>query len=188
MALIRTTNGSVITQNNRVSCECCEINLDQNVDFGEFGECDCATAECLQTRRIVQTFILQGATGPSPNNITGWRNIVSRASVVRISGTVGADIAIYQRTLGQSYDFAEQNNFVLPQNFNSSIYYMDDVVPNDGEFPCGTCNPPRNGPHALSFQFVLWPYTLFYIELISYIDCNPWTRLRLFRVGNFTPP
>lgn len=198
MALVRTQNGRVLTKNGKVSCECCTIDIALQYDFGPQGECDCETVTCYNVDNPSPASLTVGGveyTNETPNSetarlspitiqgpifnasgfIIGYNNIVSSPKIMRLTGTVGGDIAITNRRLGTTYP--------VPPSVADMVY----VIPQDGEFPCGTCSTPRNGPHAVSYLFVLYPTMFCYINPVSYFECFPWFRLQLEVVSDLPP-
>jgi hypothetical protein len=126
--------------------------------------------------------ILQGAIfGPSPETgqivFQGWNNIVNEPSVVRLTGQVGGDIAIWHLQL-------LTNNY--GPTFNDE-WGISGLIPNEGEFPCGYCEVPRNGSHNIDVMFTIFPNTYVWINALSYLTCFPWFSLRLRRVGPAAP-
>lgn len=213
MAAIRTSNGVVLLKDKKVSCGCCEeeIEIGGEIEFGDFGECDCDTVLCYNattnpspatmtvgsttytnetpgTNRfspIVSNFsgasvwiqypMIVAGNEPGTTIYQGYSNIVTSPTIIRLTGNVGGDIAINSRRL------------IEPRTWPTEIE-VNNVVPQEGEFPCGNCSVPRNGVHPVDFTFVLYPNMFFYISLFSYLECFPWIRLRLRSVGPYTPP
>lgn len=210
MPNVRLQNGRVLTRNGRVLCECCD--LDFTASFGDFGQCDCATVLCYDaitkpspatrtiggityTNRTPNTnkFDLGGAlasnnsvrinypivtqTGGGSFVISGWQNFTANPSIVRLTGAVGGDIELWMiADVGSPY----------PSGWNSSNALFG-VIPHEGQYPCGTCDVPRNGPHPINYTFILYPNTYAWIAPVSYLDCFPWLRLRLTRVRSLAP-
>lgn len=201
---LKTFNGRILTRNGLPSCTCCDADVDFDIVFGPQGDCDCGTVQCFNA-----------ATNPSPSTVTVGgtiytntsagtdllelgsnainlqapvqqpdgsfvfeTNLVSSPSVMRLSGSVGGDFYYTNRRLGASTTYP-----VPPE-----IPNVTNLVPNAGEFSCGVCAGPRNGPHPVDFTFVLYPTMFFYITPISYLACFPWIRLNLTRIGTYTAP
>jgi hypothetical protein len=196
---VRTQGGRVLTKGGKISCQCCTIDIPLEFNFGPQGECNCGTVECynvinkpspasltvngtvytnelpnsdrVQLRRInIQSPIIDGN-----GFFLGYNNIVTSPKVMRLFGTVGGDIAITNRRLATTYP--------VPPNVED----VNGVIPQNGEFPCGVCSTPRNGPHAVSYLFVLYPTMFFYINPVSFLECFPWFRLKLEIVGDAAP-
>jgi hypothetical protein len=212
MAIRTNSGGVVITKNGLVSCQCCnggEVPGGEfDVVFGAIGACDCSATTfpnavyCYQdlslgpgvdlsrqlspasitvngityqnetpntTRFTLPPIFLQGPTFDELGNINGFINRVSQPSVVNIFGSVGGDVAVSDRA---------------PAGQPSG----PDYVPDEGEFPCGICDTPRNGPHVLNINAVMYPNVLFYVVPFTYLRCFPHLRLRVTIVGPYTPP
>lgn len=209
--------GAVAVKEGRITCSCCEeddIELGADVNFGETGNCDCETVVCFNADTnpspanmtigglvypnadpntdhfVFVTQLLQGPTTifvpGSPVAINAWRNYFSQPSIVRLTGQVGGDIALEQLLGPGSAAIAAQNGISFPANWNS-VYRMTNLIPQDGQFPCGVCDTPRNGPHNVDYVFALWPYTYFRIKPWTYFDCAPHYSLRLRRLGPLAP-
>lgn len=210
MASVRTKNGSALLKNGSVSCVCCDIEL--GLAFGEIGVCDCDTVVCFDSQTNPSPPSLTIGSGTFFNetpgtgvfqlpivyhqaativddSIVGWVNLVSGPSVVQLTGSVGGDVKIWQLTGPGSA--GEWNGYQLPQdildNFESE-YRINGSIPDEGEWPCGTCDQLRNGPHVINAVFVLLPNTYFGIQPITYFNCFPNYRLTLRVVSAFTPP
>ncbi len=208
---ISLNQGAIAIKDGLISCPCC-IETDFNVFdivVGPIGECDCETsgppepgqnpdaavcyAETIngipallsppsltingltytnQTpnteRFTLAPIFLQGPIFDQLGNITGFQNRVSEPTIVNIFGSVGGDVAISDRA---------------PAGLPSGV----DYVPDEGEFPCGICDTPRNGPHAVNINAVLYPNVLFYFVPFTYIRCFPNLRLRVTVLGPVAP-
>jgi len=228
VATIKLQNGNVVLQDGKVSCECCDIDINADYAFANPEDCDCETAVCysstnpppyelniagtvyenrapiingaqqrFQVGRQIGRYIdggslfaITGGTGPyrlpnGANTYSGWVNVVSSPAVVRITGNIGGDMEIWH------VRFDNTINGIVPYEYPlnwENNFELRGVVPDEGEYPCGVCSTPRNGPRPVDYSFVLWPFTWFSINLISYLECAPWAQLRLQRVGPYTPP
>lgn len=214
MAAIRTQGGSVLLRGGKASCACCEdVITIGDINFGDTGNCDCETVQCYNTttnpsppsvtsggiiysnattgtdRFVINTLYLQGPiyqNFDTTQPIVAWQNYVTQPSVMLLTGSVGGDIAIEQLLTFGGGAFALENGVTFPSDWNA-VYRMVDVIPHEGEYPCGVCDTDRNGPHSINFAFVLWPYTYFRIRPLSYLECFPWYRLTLRRTGPLPP-
>lgn len=196
---IRTQNGRVLTKAGKVSCQCCTIDIPLEYNFGSQGECDCNTVECYDaaTNPSPASFTVGGVEYPNEvpgtdrvrlSRITiqgpiidgngffiGYNNIVTSPKIMRLSGTVGGDIAYTNRRLGTTYP-------VPPSVADVNLQILQ-----DGEFPCGVCPTPRNGPHAVNYLFVLYPTMFLTLNPVTFFNCFPWFRLQLEVVSDLPP-
>lgn len=106
---------------------------------------------------------------------------------MQLSGTVGGDVIIRGQTIGANPPQWDEGSPPEATNFT--------FIPQEGEFPCGACG--KNGPHAFAGQFVMYPYTIYTVSIVTYqqgvpgtgvLACSPWLRATLERIGPYTPP
>jgi hypothetical protein len=199
MAIIRSQNGRVLTKAGKVSCQCCTIDIALTFDFGPQGVCDCTTVECYDavanpspatltvggvtytneqpfTDRVrLPRITIQGPIVGGSGLFLGYNNIVTSPKVMRLFGTVGGDIAITNRRLGTTYP--------VPDSVSDVSFF----IPQEGQFPCGVCPTPRNGPHSVDYMFVLYPTMFLHLNAVSFLNCFPWFRLQLQVVSDAPP-
>lgn len=209
---IATQGGLPILKDGILSCSCCDGSIVLgDVNFGNQGSCNCDEVLCYNatTNPSPATLVTEFGTytnqTPNSNRVTigrltiqpagriqgpifvndtivGWNNFVSEPSIVRVSGTVGGDIELSHYI----FEGSEAFGFEFPANFEAE-YEFTQILIGEGEYPCGICDTPRNGPHPISHTFVMFPYTYVEVNAVSFLQCFPWFRLTIQRLGPLPP-
>jgi hypothetical protein len=220
MSAVKTVGGAVLLKDGAASCTCCDDDsgnlLDIDINIGETGDCQCAypagegnpeivrpcysvllpapftvTINGQSVTNVYSPFALWGGRSvvQIPWDLTttpaiGWKSIVTEPTIMQLSGTVGGDVVIRgQRITGTS---RYQGSPPEATTFQ--------FIPQESEFPCGECG--KNGPHAFAGQFVMYPFTIYTLDILAYLPqvpgtsipaCAPWLRARLNAIAPFAP-